>query len=65
MYTHTEKIAMGACKAVNFVSDAEQHGSHVEYEVLTVVSASSPEEATSKAERKRILGASYSNRKDT
>ena len=42
---------------------SSQHGSHVEYEVLTVVSASSPEEATSKAERKRILGTSYSSQK--
>jgi len=30
VYTHNDKIAIGACKAVNFVSDAEQHGSHVE-----------------------------------
>jgi hypothetical protein len=36
---------------------SSQHGSHV--------FASFPEETTSKAERKRILGSSYSSRKDT
>jgi len=44
---------------------SSQHGSHVEWEVLSVVFASSPEERKSKAEKNIILGASNSSHKDT
>ena len=63
VHTHADKIPI-ACKAVNLVSDAVQStwltcgiGGFI------CCVASSPETTTSKAER--ILGASYSSRKDT
>jgi len=64
-HTHTDKIGIGAWRSISWVMQSSQQGSHVEWEVLSVVFASSPEETTSKAKRNRILGASYSGRKDT
>ena len=58
---HTDKIAIGACKAVSFVSDAEQSTwlpCGIGVFIFRVCFISGGDDA-------EILGASYSSRKDT